>query len=314
MCEAHVCADAGPMSRSGRPDRPRRRPPRPRDERSVVHGVAQIVARGRGRSRCRAPGRPGSPGPRALGLEDAVVAAEDSARARREAVAGRLLRHGRHGASTLPASERPSHFRAGASAASHRTTVDRVHAGPHAVDAHPPDPLHRCDRGQRHAGVLAVPHAAAASRPARPAACRGTTCGSSPTSTGTPRRAQLGQPPQQLPVVLGGLGEARARGRPRSGPRRRPRRAPPRPARRARRGRRPTTSSYDACCCITSAWPASASRRVGAPVGHHVEDPRVGQPAGDVVDQHRAGRQGRLGHLVRASCRRRPARPRRRAP
>ena len=133
-----------------------------------------------------------------------------------------------------------------------------------------------------------------------------------PTRMGAPSVLQLRQPLQQLPVVVGGLGEPEPGvddepvGRDPAAARAR------RAAGRARCGRRPARRRTSR---------AAHHRGVAAPVhhdvrrtvlGHDVEDPRVGQPAGDVVDQDRPGLESRPGDLVphrvhRDRRRRRPA-------
>ena len=190
---------------------------------------------------------------------------------------------------------------------------DRVQAGPHLVHPHPPDALDRGDRGERHVGVLAVQD-----RTGLP---------SGPASR-VPRNDLRLEPDQDrharatraraaagaAPSCGRRSWRSRAPGRRRAGPRRHPR-ATAASSRWASSSRTSaSTSSYDACCCISVGVGAPVHHDVRRPVlGHDLEDPRVGQAAGHVVDQHgtrlERGRGDLVAHRVDGDgdARRRPA-------
>ena len=142
---------------------------------------------------------------------------------------------------------------------------DRVQAGAHLVDPHPPDALDRGDRGERHVGVLAVQHRARAAVRAGQQGRRGTTCGwSRPGSARRAARARAAAASSsQLWSAVLAKPEPRVDDEPVLGDT--GRRRPPRAAGRARRGPRPSTSSYDACCCISVEWARQCITTYAAP-------------------------------------------------
>ena len=187
---------------------------------------------------------------------------------------------------------------------------------------------HRRDHGERVAGGAYVVHAQASTprtassatraawacsrsstgrgdAVARPAASRGRTCGSRPTSSGQPSSASTSSAREQLPVVARLLGEAQPG-------------VEDHPLARDPGGldRVEPLAQLAAYGLDDAVGPVVGEVAhpvgVGAPVhrdvgrlaaGDDVEDPRVGEPAGDVVDDLRARRRAPPRRPRRASCR-----------
>ena len=157
--------------------------------------------------------------------------------------------------------------------------------------------------------------AGAARRPRRPAARPRNRLRLVATSTGWPSSCSRSVPAEHVPVLVGGLGEPDARVdrdplRVDAG-----RRAPRRAARAARSTTSATTSPYVGVPLHLLGVRPPVHQHVGdAEPGDRRQHLVVGQPAGDVVDQHRAGRDGRRRDRGAHGVHRDHARPRRPAP